>query len=139
MTDPMTMKIQAAEGLHLQGFNCSQAVFSTLGESLGLDRATASRSPAIWRWDRSQRRNLRSGYGGFDGAGYQEGFSEPDRRLRIGFIPGRREFLHRFQERYGALACKVLIGVDLSTPRVCTRPASKPYFQRNVTTSLAGR
>ena len=41
MTHTLPQQIEIAEERHQQGFNCSQAVFSTLAEELGFDRALA--------------------------------------------------------------------------------------------------
>ena len=109
--------VEIATSLHLSGFNCSQAVFASLAETLGFERAHALRiaSPFGGGMGRS---------GGTCGAvtgalmalGIQYGFSEPDPKVKDQVYVLTREFMQRFQAKHGALACKDLIGLDLSTP-----------------------
>jgi C_GCAxxG_C_C family probable redox protein len=106
-----------AEKLHLQGFNCSQAVFSTLAEPLGFDRALALKiaSPFGGGIGRTGE-TCGAVSGALMALGLHSGFSEPDPQAKERVYALAREFMHRFEQQHGELSCKALIGVDIGTP-----------------------
>lgn len=106
-----------AEKRHLQGFNCSQAVFSTLAEPLGLDPALALKiaSPFGGGIGRTGE-TCGAVSGALMALGLSLGFSEPDPQAKERVYARTREFLGRFQEKHGAVGCKALIGIDIGTP-----------------------
>lgn len=129
MTGKSSQKVHTAEERHRQGFNCAQAVLSTLAEAQGLDRATALKiaSPFGGGIGRSGE-TCGAVTGALMALGVQEGFSEPDPQAKDRIYARTREFLSRFRERYGALACKALIGVDLSTPEGLSQARQQDVF-----------
>ena len=100
------------------GFNCSQAVFSTYAESLGLDPATALK--------------IACGFGagmGFTGEtcgavtgafmliGLKYGkFKPEDNQAKEKTYALVQEFAKRFRELHGSLKCKELLPYDISVP-----------------------
>ncbi len=100
-----------------KGFNCSQAVFSTYCESLGLDKETAMK--------------VSCGLGGGMGRmgetcgavsaaylliGLKYGqVREEDKELKDKTYATVREFAEKFKERNKSTQCKELIGVDFLT------------------------
>ncbi len=97
------------------GFNCSQAVFSSYAE--GIDEETALR--------------IASGFGGGMGRmadtcgavtgammvlGLRFGGTSPDREAKERVYATVRAFVNRFKARNGSLACRDLLGCDISTP-----------------------
>jgi len=100
------------------GFNCSQAVFATYCEQLGLDRETALK--------------LSCGFGGGMGRMAETCGAVSGAFLLIGLKYGKfreddstskertynlvREFSDRFKEIHGSIKCKDLLGCDISTP-----------------------
>ena len=139
MKDQPSRSSQAAEILHLQGFNCSQAVFSTLAEPLGLDRSLALKiaSPFGGGIGRTGE-TCGAVSGALMALGLQFGFSEPDPQAKDRVYALTREFLRRFQERYGAVACKTLIGVDLSTPEGLQKAREQDVFKTKCSQFIAG-
>jgi C_GCAxxG_C_C family probable redox protein len=132
-------KLKVAEAMHLEGFNCSQAVFSTLAEPLGFDRSLALKiaSPFGGGIGRSGET-----CGAISGAlmalGLKLGYCEPDPQAKDRVYILTREFMRRFQERYGALACKALIGFDLSTPEGLQKARQQAVFTTKCSQFIAG-
>jgi C_GCAxxG_C_C family probable redox protein len=139
MKDHVTRSSQTAETLHLQGFNCSQAVFSTLAESLGFDLSLARKIASPFGGGIGR---MGETCGAVSGAlmalGLQFGFSEPDPQAKERVYALAREFMRRFQERYGAVACKVLIGVELSTPEGLKKAREQDVFNKKCSQFIAG-
>jgi C_GCAxxG_C_C family probable redox protein len=129
MNEQLSQMIETAEILHQQSFNCSQVVFTTLAEPLGLDRSLSLKiaSPFGGGIGRTGE-TCGAVTGALMALGFQEGFFEPDRQAKDRVYALAREFMHRFQERYGALACKALIGVDLSTPEGVEKARQQAVF-----------
>jgi len=108
-------RIELALSRFAEGFNCSQAVFSSCAE--GMDEETALR--------------IASGFGGGMGRmagtcgavtgammvlGLRFGGTAPDREAKERVYARIREFADRFKARNGSLVCRDLLGCDISTP-----------------------
>jgi len=139
MKDQPARLSQTAETLHLQGFNCSQAVFSTLAEPLGFDRSLALKiaSPFGGGIGRTGE-TCGAVSGALMALGLQSGYSEPDPQAKERVYALAREYMHRFQERYGSVACKALIGVDLSTPEGLQKAREQDVFKTKCSQFIAG-
>ena len=139
MKDHPTRSSQAAETLHLRGFNCSQAVFSTLAESLGFDHSLALKiaSPFGGGIGRTGE-TCGAVSGALMALGLKFGFSEPDPQAKERVYKKTREYMRRFQERYGAVACKALIGVELSTPEGLQKAREQDVFNKKCSHFIAG-
>jgi C_GCAxxG_C_C family probable redox protein len=139
MIDKQSHRSEVAEALHLQGFNCSQAVFSALAESRGLERALALKiaSPFGGGIGRTGE-TCGAVSGALMALGLQLGFSEPDPQAKEQMYALAREFMHRFQEQYGALACKALIGLDLSDPEDLQKAREQAVFTTKCPHFIAG-
>ncbi len=127
-----------AEKRHLQGFNCSQAVFSTLAEQLGFDPALALKiaSPFGGGIGRTGE-TCGAVSGALMALGLHTGFSEPDPIAKERVYARTREFLHRFEERHGALSCKTLIGIDISTSEGMQKAREQQVFTTQCLTFIA--
>jgi len=109
---------EIARSSFLQGFNCSQAVFSTLATQFGIDRETALRIAGLFGGGIG-----RSGEtcGAVTGAlmvlGLKYSYIDPaDAQAKEQAYGLAQEFLRRFQARHGTAMCKRLTGYDVSTP-----------------------
>ena len=110
-------KVQTAVACFKEGFSCSQAVISTYGPELGLERDTALRLGSAFGAGMGR---MGGTCGAVTGALMALG-------LRSGSIDAKnlaakektyapvREFARRFQTRNGSLICKELLGCDLGT------------------------
>jgi C_GCAxxG_C_C family probable redox protein len=139
MSEQHTRMDETAEILHQQGFNCSQVVFTTLAEPLGLDRSLSLRiaSPFGGGIGRTGE-TCGAVTGALMALGYQKGFFEPDRQAKDRMYALAREFMRRFREQYGALACKALIGVDLSTPEGVEKARQQGVFTNLCSRFISG-
>jgi C_GCAxxG_C_C family probable redox protein len=139
MNTPVSKKAYTAEDLHFRGFNCAQAVFASLAESLGFDPALALKIASPFGGGIA-----RSGAtcGAVSGAlmalGLHSGFSQPDPQAKEQVYALAREFMRRFQERYGAVDCKILIDADLSTPEGLHKAREQNVFQEKCSHFITG-
>jgi C_GCAxxG_C_C family probable redox protein len=139
MNDQPSKTAQTAETLHLQGFNCSQAVFAALSEHLGLDRALALKiaSPFGGGIGRTGE-TCGAVSGALMALGLKFGFSEPDPQAKDRVYALAREFMRCFQEQFGALKCIVLIDADLSTPEGLQKAREQDVFKLKCSHFISG-
>ena len=139
MNEQLSPKATTAEKLHLEGFNCSQAVFTALSEPLGFDRALALKiaSPFGGGIGRTGE-TCGAVSGALMALGYHFGFSQPDPQAKDRVYALAREFMRRFNEQHGALDCKALIGIDLSTPEGLQKAREKDVFATKCLQFIAG-
>lgn len=123
-------RIDAAVAAFTGGFSCSQAVFSAFAEDLGLSRAAALKIATAFG-------------GGMAGMGLTCG-AVTGALMVIGARHGRvdaaddaakqktyemtREFARRFIGRNSSIACRDLLGIDISTPEGRDLAAEKGLF-----------
>ena len=115
-----------------QGCCCSQAVFNIFAESLGFQGETAMK--------------LAAGFGGGIGSmaetcgavsaavmviGLKCDSGKADRDARQKTYEQVREFARRFKKKHRHLACRDLLGCDISTPSGLTRARNHNLFATN--------
>lgn len=110
-------KADAAAAVFRDGFNCAQAVFSTLASDHGLDAATAAKIATAFGGGMA-----RSGEtcgvvtGAFMALGLARGNGAPkDIAIKEKTYELAREYVKRFTERHRSLLCRELLGCDIST------------------------
>ena len=111
-------KVQVAVTTFGEGFSCSQAVLSALAPGLGLDRETALRVAGAFGGGMG-RMGLTCGAvtGALMVIGLKYGNVEAgDKQAKEKTYAVVREFVERFRSRNGAIACRELLGHDISTP-----------------------
>jgi C_GCAxxG_C_C family probable redox protein len=106
-----------AEALMHEGFNCAQSVLATCGPALGLDRETCLRLAAPFGGGLSRAGETCGALtGGLMALGLVRGVPSPlPQDKEQGYAAGRA-LVERFRTAHGSLTCRVLCGVDLSTP-----------------------
>lgn len=124
-------RAEEATNRFAQGFSCSQAVFATYARELGLDEDVALR--------------IASGFGGGMGGtghtcgavtgalmvlGLKHGPDTPDRDAKQAIYARIQRFLAEFRCRQGAVECRDLLGVDISTPEGVQRARDAGLFQQ---------
>jgi len=111
----MTNSIQIAQERFAQGFNCSQSVFSAFASELNISDEIALKLASPFGGGVSHQGNV---CGVVTGAlmtlGLHSGNATTDKKDETYRLA--EEFLSRFQERYGTILCRELIGMDISTP-----------------------
>lgn len=131
--------ISAAEALHQQSFNCSQAVFAALAEPLGVDRSLALKITSPFGGGIA-RTGATCGAvtGALMALGLKFGFSEADPQAKDRVYALAREYLRRFQEQYGAVDCRILIDADLSTPEGLQKARELDVFRTQCSQFISG-
>ena len=100
------------------GFNCSQAVLSTLSPDLGLDRETALRVAGALGGGVARTGQTCGAVTGalmVLGLKYAQIRAEDKEAKEKAYALGR-EFIERFKARNGTALCLELLGYDISTP-----------------------
>jgi len=99
---------ESAVDMFLEGFSCSQAVLAAFFETCDIDRETATK--------------IADGFGGGMARTGLTCGAVTGAVMVIGLRHGRkkaldtvREFMQRFAHRNGSIACRDLIGCDIST------------------------
>ncbi len=100
-----------------EGFNCSQAVFATYSELLGLDRVTALKTASPFGAGIARTGET---CGAVTGAlmliGLKEGkYLTEDEESKEKCYRICQEFMGKFKEIYGSVLCREILSCDLST------------------------
>ena len=109
---------EAAMMAHEQHFNCSQSVLSAFAQELGLERDLALKVATGFGGGMGR---LAETCGVVTGAymviGLKYGMTDPaDQASKEKTYAIVQAFAQKFKDRFGALDCRDLLGVDLSTP-----------------------
>jgi C_GCAxxG_C_C family probable redox protein len=127
----MSRRSEQAVSYFNEGFNCSQAVFSTLGPEMGLDRESALRVAGMFGGGMG---HLGSVCGAVTGAFMTIGLKyskvqdgENEKRDRGYALV--RQFAEEFAARNGSIVCKELLGCDLGTPEGSAQARERGLFR----------
>jgi C_GCAxxG_C_C family probable redox protein len=101
-----------------QGFNCAQAVLAAFSERYGLDRTTAKKlATAYGGGMASSGATCGAVTGALMVIGLAHGRTEiADMAARARTYALTRQLWKEFQDLHGSIACRELLGVDISTP-----------------------
>lgn len=101
-----------------EGFSCSQAVLSTYGPELGLDRQTALKAAQPFGGGMARMGETCGAVtGAFMVIGLKHGRTRTDdREAKEKTYELVQEFVRRFKSRNGSIVCRELLGYDMSTP-----------------------
>jgi C_GCAxxG_C_C family probable redox protein len=113
-----------------EGFSCSQAIFSTYGEELGLDYEAALKIAGAFGGGIGR---MAETCGVVTGAlmaiGLEYGAVEAeDQAAKDKTYEVAGEFVKRFKTRHGSIICKELLGHDISTPSGVEAAREKGVF-----------
>jgi C_GCAxxG_C_C family probable redox protein len=113
--DMQMNRIEAALSRLAEGFNCSQAVFSSY--AAGIDEETALKIASGFGGGMGRMAGTCGAVtGAFMVLGLRFGNTSPDREAKEGVYEKVREFADRFKARNGSLLCRDLLSCDVSTP-----------------------
>ncbi len=124
-------KVEHALSLFQNGFNCSQAVFSSFAEDLGLPEEKALMIASGFGAGMGRMsRTCGAVAGAFMVLGLKEGFSS-------GGNKGSKEMIYRlvrelsdaFAAAHGSIECRELLGLDISTPDGYKQAADSGIFR----------
>jgi C_GCAxxG_C_C family probable redox protein len=128
----MEKTAETAERRFLEGFSCSQSVFSVFAENEGIDRETALRIASSFGAGMAR---LGDTCGAVTGAmmvlGLRFGRTAADdtdakeRNYRL-----VHELVDRFKEKYGTVICRDLLGFDPASPEAAQRFKEDPEIEK---------
>jgi C_GCAxxG_C_C family probable redox protein len=126
----MSQRSEKAVGVFGDGFNCSQAVLSTLGPELGLDRDMALKVAGALGAGMGRMGNV---CGAVSGAFMVIGLKYSKTRDGQNEIRDKgyalvRQFAQEFETRNGSIVCKEIIGCDISTETGLNRAREARLF-----------
>ena len=111
-------KVECAVSYFEQGFSCSQAVFSTFGTQLGLDRELALKVAGGFGGGMGRMgKTCGAVTGAFMTIGLQHGnTSAEDKQTKEKVYSLIQEFVAEFEARNGSIVCNELLDYDISVP-----------------------
>lgn len=111
-------RVEQAVSCFKEGFSCSQALLSTYGVEFGLDRETALKvSGAFGGGMGRMGETCGAVTGAFMVIGLKYGNTRvDDRQAKEKTYSLVKEFVEKFKSRNGSIACRELLGCDISTP-----------------------
>ncbi|MBH1940602.1 C_GCAxxG_C_C family protein [Mobilitalea sibirica] len=105
---------EAVQCFH-EGYNCSQAVFSSYSEELGLERDTALKIACPFGGGMGRMgKTCGAVTGAFMLIGLKHGTYQSDQSKETTYRLVQ-EFTEKFKEMYGSIECKDLLNCDIST------------------------
>jgi C_GCAxxG_C_C family probable redox protein len=110
-------KAEQAVACFRNNFSCSQAVFSTFAEPLGLEKSVALKiSGAFGGGMARMAETCGAVTGSLMVIGLKYGKSRPDDEdAKLKTYALSREFIERFKSRHSSLVCRELLGCDIGT------------------------
>lgn len=112
----MESKAQEAVSFFREGFNCSQAVFSTYCELFGLDRETALKIATPFGGGMRQGEVCGAVAGALMLIGLKDGqYLADDKTAKENAYTLTEAFMDQFKKRHGSCRCRELLGVDIGT------------------------
>ena len=113
----MSAKSEEAVERFKKGFNCSQAVLGTFSEQFGLDCDKASKVATGFGGGMRMGGTCGAVTGAFMVLGLKYGNSTAkDKEGKADTYKKIEEYTNRFKTRHGSVACRELLGCDISTP-----------------------
>jgi C_GCAxxG_C_C family probable redox protein len=123
-------KSERASVVFKEGFNCAQAVFSTVAEDFGLDSGTAAKAATAFGGGMARMGSTCGAVtGAFMAIGLSRGNDRPtDKESKEKAYWLAREFVERFKVRHGSIVCRELLGCDIGTPEGHERAKAQGLF-----------
>lgn len=112
------MTLEQVQELMAQGFNCSQIVFVSAAQQLGLDRETALKTAACFGGGMNCGEVCGAVTGGLMAIGSKYGHcTAGDADAKAMSAAKAKEFMQLFCDEYESVLCKEILGADLSDPQ----------------------
>jgi C_GCAxxG_C_C family probable redox protein len=123
-------KVDLAVSYFEDGFSCSQAVLSTYGVQLGLDRETALKIASPFGGGMGRMGEICGAVtGAFMVIGLKYGAADvEDKEKKEKTYSLVNEFIHQFKSRNGSILCRELLECDISTPEGRETAKEKDLF-----------
>jgi C_GCAxxG_C_C family probable redox protein len=125
----MSAKSQEAVGRFKNGFNCSQAVVGTFSEQFGLDSDKASKVATGFGGGMRMGGTCGAVTGALMVLGLKYGnTTAKDKEGKLKTYQQIEEYTRRFKSRNDTVACRELLGCDISTPEGMKEARDKGLF-----------
>ena len=125
----MSVKTEEAVKKFKKGFNCSQAVFSSYSKQFGLDGDVACKVATGFGGGMRMAGTCGAVTGAFMVLGLKYGNSpEKDKNAKANTYEKIEDFTKRFNNRNASVACRELLGCDISTPDGMKQAQGKGLF-----------
>jgi C_GCAxxG_C_C family probable redox protein len=125
---------ETALGLFKDGANCAQAVLCAFADDLRLDKAAAMKIPASFGGGMKQALTCGAVTGALMVLGMKYAVADhTDMKEKARITAITRDFASRFKAGHGALGCKELLGIDISTKEGHDEAAAKGLFKSECT------
>lgn len=123
-------RVNKAVDCFKSGFSCSQAVFSTYAEELGLDKNLALKVSGTFGGGMAgMAETCGAVTGAFMAIGLKYGKTKPEdeeaKRKAYALV---KEFVKRFKTKNSSILCRELLGCDISTPDGMQEFKDKKYI-----------
>ena len=107
-------KAEDAVSMFKEGFNCSQAILSTYGQELGVDKTTALKISAPFGGGMARMGETCGAVtGAFMVIGLKYAKDKESKEKLYGLV---NKFAEEFKLRNGSILCKELLGCNIGTP-----------------------
>lgn len=128
----MDEKVKTAEGLFLQGYNCSQAVFGAFSDEVGLDRETALKLASSFGGGMGRLREVCGAASAmFIIAGLKSGYSDPkDSTAKTEHYKLIQELAQKFKEQNGSIVCRELLGLPNQADSPVPQARTAGYYKK---------
>ena len=131
---------EKAMSLFKEGYNCSQAVFLTFSDELGIDRDTALKLSSSFGGGMGRLREVCGAVSGmFMVAGLKEGYSEPDdqegKRAHYARI---QHLAEEFKKENPSIVCRELLGLSSGPDDPKSAERTEGYYKKRPCAELVG-
>ncbi len=123
-------KVQDAVSAFASGFNCSQAIVRTYGPDYGLSAPDSARASCGFGGGMRRGDTCGAVTGALMVLGLRFGAQDAsDTSAKAGVYSKVTEFQSRFESRCDSVACRDLLGCDISTPQGMEHAVSNNLFK----------
>ncbi|MFA6350566.1 MAG: C-GCAxxG-C-C family protein [Candidatus Omnitrophota bacterium] len=107
-------RVERSVSCFKEGFSCSQAILSTYGQELGIDKATAFKISAPFGGGMARMGETCGAVtGAFMAIGLKHAVSKDEKEKLYSLI---NKFVGKFKSKNGSILCKELLGHNIGTP-----------------------
>ena len=132
---------EKAMSLFKEGYNCSQAVFLTFSDELGLDREMALKLSSSFGGGMGRLREVCGAVSGmFMVAGLKRGYTSPDdmesKKEHYKFI---QHLANEFKKDNLSIICRDLLEIDSGADNPTPEPRTNDYYKKRPCVELVGQ
>lgn len=136
----MSNHSQKAMELFMQGYNCSQSVFATFYENLGIDFETALKISSSFGGGMGRLREVCGAVSGmFMVAGLKYGYTNPkDNKAKMAHYKLIQELAAQFKAENHSIICRELLGLAAGPDNYVPELRTNEYYKKRPCSELVG-